>query len=502
MIEPTDTRVRKIRAAILALILLFAAVVRVYGITRLSVWFDECATIDIVQTPWSSVLNKIKSTENTPPAYYLFLKCWCDFAGTSEWAIRLPSALMGVASVWLLYRLTSYCIGPNEGLIAAALMAASRYHIWYSQQARSYVLMILLALWSCDEFVRMLDALPKWQRELRYWIANVLLLYAHLYGVFAIVAQGVYYLFRKAFGPKPKLPPAKFAQLLLAIGICFAMWLPVLKHWYQTRAEGFWIEQVGMLQVARSYLLYSCNQSEIVLFVICALVAFGAFRRDLRSRLPLILSLLLLPVLVPVEVSMLTHPLYDPRYGMIAMIGVLMLAAGGIALLPTPMVPVVTILLAILTFVAPNPTDKDEALSRMGTGTIGPFRQVGAYLRQWVQPGDDVWVNPRADLAPVRYYLANDSARCRGFWGKIIPIGVPLPHPRDRLWLVLTNPAPKESGAETINYGHWRVVSQKKFDYVTVFELADGATSADNAYPDDIRFDAKPPTKDRTPPAR
>ena len=43
---------------------------------------------------------------------------------------------------------------------------------------------------------------------------------------------------------------------------------------------------------------------------------------------------------------------------------------------------------------------------------------------------------------------------------------------------------------------YWRVVSQKKFDDVCVFELADGATAAEEALPDEIRFAAKPPSKD------
>ena len=150
---------------------------------------------------------------------------------------------------------------------------------------------------------------------------------------------------------------------------------------------------------------------------------------------------------------------------------------------------------------APIPLDKNSALANPGTGTIGPFREVGTYIRQWAQPDDYIWVNPKADISSLRYYVGRDDIRYRGFWGVMLPLGVPMTNPRNHVWFVLTNPVPAHSGAVTINYGHWRVVSQKHFDHVSVFELADGATSADEAYPDDIRFNAKSPTKNRAPPA-
>src|SRR5207237_9970658 len=109
------------------------------------------------------------------------------------------------------------------------------------------------------------------------------------------------------------------------------------------------------------------------------------------------------------------------------------------------------------------------------------------YLREWAQPGDYLWVNTRADLAPVRYYTHRNDIKYRAFWGKIIPLGVPLNDPKTHVWFVVSNPLPPQSGVLTINYGHWRLASQKRFDYVSIFELADGATTAEGAYPDEIR---------------
>ena len=65
------------------------------------------------------MLARITFTENTPPEYYVLLKLWCQIFGTSELSLRLPPALIGIASVGLLYRFVRYCVGPTEGLIAA-----------------------------------------------------------------------------------------------------------------------------------------------------------------------------------------------------------------------------------------------------------------------------------------------------------------------------------------------------------------------------------------------
>lgn len=447
-------------------------------------------TIEIVRTPWPDVLRTITRTENTPPAHYLFIKAWCELFGVSEFSVRLPSALAGIASVWLIYRLCAHLVGKNEALLAAALMAVSGYHVWYSQEARAYVFMVMLALWSCDEFVRMLDKPPAWSRELRYWIATVLLLYSHLYGAFAIAAQFLCYIFRQISGPKPVLPWGKWLQLQLAVWIPFAMWMPVLMQWARVRASGFEIQSASAQDITESYWRFIAYENRVAMLIVVALVVLGAARRECRKALPILLSLLLLPVVVPVIGSILTYPLYYPRYGMIAMIGVFILAACGIARLPKLAQPLVIALLAIPMLRAPEPTIK------------GPFRAVGAYLKQWMQPGEYVEVNNRANLAPVRYYVDRDDVKYRSFWGTAIPLGLPLFRDDLHIWFVVAAPRPEQSGVVTIERGHWRVVSQKKFDDVCVFELADGATVAEEAYPDEIRFAAKPPSNDRSRPAR
>src|SRR4051812_31060210 len=174
----------------LLLVLVLAAYLRLRHISADSLWFDESASVTIAQFPWPDLLPAIRRSENTPPLYYALLKVWIAAFDASELSVRLPSAIFGIASVWFVYRLGARLIGRWTGVLAALFMAVSSYQIFYSQEARSYALMTLLALWSCDEYLTLNDA-PSTSTEVRYWLASVLLVFRHLYRGLVLVAANL-----------------------------------------------------------------------------------------------------------------------------------------------------------------------------------------------------------------------------------------------------------------------------------------------------------------------
>ena len=66
--------------------------------------------------------------------------------GSSETAVRFPSALMSLINVGLLYGLGSRLANQRVALLAAALLAVSPLNIWYAQEARMYVFIAGAAL--------------------------------------------------------------------------------------------------------------------------------------------------------------------------------------------------------------------------------------------------------------------------------------------------------------------------------------------------------------------
>ncbi len=63
--------------------------------------------------------------------------------GTSEWTARLVPALIGTLSISILYFPVKRMLGAGVGLLAAVLLAISPWHLYWSQNARFYVLLLL-----------------------------------------------------------------------------------------------------------------------------------------------------------------------------------------------------------------------------------------------------------------------------------------------------------------------------------------------------------------------
>jgi mannosyltransferase len=472
---------------LLVIVLLLAAILRIHGLGRESFWFDEALAVHIANQPWVDVCKLIIDLEQTPPLHFFILKIVMLLAGSSEIAMRAPSVVAGVISVWLLYRLVAFCAGPWEGIVASLLLAVSRFHIGYSQEARTYALTLALALWSSDEYVRLIDSpressRTRW-REIRYCIATILLLYSHLYAVFVPAAQIIHFAFLAARRRSMQLSIRKMATLQTLIALAYGFWLPVLFHWYHHEAGNFWLGKITAFDVVQTYWDFANPRSATLLLVFAALIVVGCARMRRSHWLLLLLLLLLLPTVVPVGYSILTHPLYLPRYGTIALIGFCALSAAGIASLARPLQALLIPAIAAAMLIAPLPQLKPD------------FRTLAAWITQYAKPGDIVCINAKPELIPLDRYLTRTDLTRHGFWGTAIPLGLPMARKEARVWLILIRPVPPQNGSISIERGHWHVVSQKLFSGLVLFELDEGHTepSAD----DELRAAAT-----RIPPAR
>ena len=90
------------------------------------------------------MLGLIPQTESTPPLYYCVAWVWARVFGYGEAALRSLSALAGVLPCRSRTAPARKLVSRRAGLIAAALAACNPLLIWYSQEARSYELLVLL----------------------------------------------------------------------------------------------------------------------------------------------------------------------------------------------------------------------------------------------------------------------------------------------------------------------------------------------------------------------
>lgn len=119
---------------------------RLYHLSFNSLWLDEAATYNYAKqsllAPWQAIWNA-NIQEYTPPLFY-WIEHFMLFFGSSEFILRLVPALFGIATIPLMYFIGREIADRNVGIIAAALMTFSPFHIYYSQEARTYSLMVFL----------------------------------------------------------------------------------------------------------------------------------------------------------------------------------------------------------------------------------------------------------------------------------------------------------------------------------------------------------------------
>ena len=149
-----QTRRTQTTTLLLVVLLLASFGLRVYRLGDKSVWWDEGLAV------WSArqsltAIARWTAADVHPPLYFWMLHFWRLGSGDSESGLRLLSAVIGVLTVAVTYRLGRVLGGPRAGLLAALLMGISRFDIWWSQEMRMYALAALLAalsLWAAIRF--------------------------------------------------------------------------------------------------------------------------------------------------------------------------------------------------------------------------------------------------------------------------------------------------------------------------------------------------------------
>lgn len=138
------------------LVLLVATTLRFYRLTAQSFWADEGNSISLAQRSLVLV-TRGAAHDIHPPLYYYLLWGWIRIFGDGEFAVRALSAVLGVALVYVTWLLGCRLSGRRVGLLASFLAAISPYQVYYSQEARMYVLAALLGALSVYLFVRLLE---------------------------------------------------------------------------------------------------------------------------------------------------------------------------------------------------------------------------------------------------------------------------------------------------------------------------------------------------------
>jgi hypothetical protein len=286
-----------------AFLLLLAGVLRFYQLDS-QLWLDEIsALLRSYRMPLLQIATQFPGFI-PDPLYGLLARISVVVLGESPVAIRLPAALFGIAGVMAFYALAMRLGDAQEAFLAGGLLAVSYHHVWFSQNARGYTVMVF---WMLVATVLMVSLIQRfdWRRAAGYIGAAAMTAYANPFGAFVPVGQGmvagVVSLARRGGASRGTPTPAQVVAVvgltLVAILILFAPFLRDSMNFSMTTGR---VAAHGPRVAGVVYEIFEGLRAALFGWkgVIVAAVVGGIGLIDYVRRQPVALGLLLLPVLV------------------------------------------------------------------------------------------------------------------------------------------------------------------------------------------------------------
>lgn len=191
----TRSRTDATKATLVPLVALTAlgAALRFATLGAQSYWNDEAVTAKLLHQGFAEMVRAIPGSESTPPLYYVLAWLWTQAFGLGEVGLRSMSALVGTLTIPVAWFIATRVGSARAGLIAAALVASNPLLWWYSQEARSYALLVLLTAAAVAAFIEFMQH----ERGLRIWaLLAALALATHYFALFIVLPQGVWLAWR------------------------------------------------------------------------------------------------------------------------------------------------------------------------------------------------------------------------------------------------------------------------------------------------------------------
>ena len=190
MKRPTKTEL------LLLFFIIVGAVVRFWNLGFQHTNWDENFTLSFAApslSAWQIIVNSM-SADYTPPLYYLMAHYSMLVFGQTPTAIRIPSAIVGVAFIPIMYLIGKQYRDELFGLIAAGFSTVYYNAIFYSRYGRSYAADFVFFSAAFYFFMRVIDG----DKRSGIWFGIFALcsMWTHLYSVIPLGIMTLYLLWK------------------------------------------------------------------------------------------------------------------------------------------------------------------------------------------------------------------------------------------------------------------------------------------------------------------
>lgn len=393
---------------ILLIVVLIGTVLRFYQIDEWSIWVDESWSMKFADLSFTDYFTN-KYGDVHPPFYYILLDLWMLLFGSSEAAIRSFSAVSGSFSIVMIYCVGCLLFSKATGLVSAVLLALAAFHIQYAQNARMYELLSLLAILSYYFLIK-LTMKPDIKSSAGYVIFTTLLVYTHFAGLFLIIAQNVY-VFTKFLARTKNIGINLKAWLLLqlAVAVLYSPWADYLLGILSSIQGNVDFDNPApkLRDVLTTFSIYAGTNKLLLLFVlvlplslfsikkIAGSINLRNFESSIRdycwlvsltnvSRIWLLMTWLLIPIIIPWVVSQFSATIYYERTLIGSSLAFYLLVAYAITNIKTNLLILAVVVTIILLSVPSLKSYYNTDINRE------PWRDVARYVDANAKPDDMV----------------------------------------------------------------------------------------------------------------
>jgi mannosyltransferase len=393
----------------LCVIVIVGAWFRFHNLGADSLWLDEAVSWRQSNGGLADLISRT-AQDNYPPLHNLFLYASINLFGDGEWSLRLPSAIFGTANILAIYWLGSVTGGRIVGLLAAAFLALSGFHIWYSQEARMYALLSLMAtLFAASSFYFVRS--PTIPRAALVSLAGLALLYSHPFGTLNWIAivTGIS-LFTLTAPTIVRRTIAIWVASNVVAAAAFAPWAwLLLRRAENINRHGFWIPYPSTERVYSTLIdLVSGHYVAALLFVGFLLALFPA-RYAVSAEKPILQTNPLavffvwagLPIALALLISFVSTPIFLQRYLIGSLPALLLAGAYGLSRFARGwagfgIVAILSVVALTTSYFRYTPDHRED------------WRGVSAMLEERLRPTDCVLIYRGYMWRPLSYYYRKE----------------------------------------------------------------------------------------------
>jgi uncharacterized membrane protein len=257
---------------------------------------------------------------------------WRKLLGVGEYAARLLPAILGTLGVLGIFFLGKELFSDRVGVTAALISAVLPFHIYYSREVRNYSLLFFLCTLSFLYFIKALKTRDT-KNTILYVATTVSMLYTHYFGLYVFGAQILYVFLSFLFAEvRDRRIVWKTAALsFLPVFFLYIPWVSTVRR--LAARKDFWIEKPSADFIVGYFKSYFGNETfvAVVILFLIAIYFIGNTRQDhFHDHRSLLLTWTLVVFMAPYIQSHILTPILYPRFTIVALPAILLMAGRGI----------------------------------------------------------------------------------------------------------------------------------------------------------------------------